>query len=85
MANSIFPTNEHEFQMRRDYFLRANAELNSLVSQIELANELFGLEANVMEHWMELVETEIRLVKAVMKKEKEKFKKSMESKNQAEA
>ena len=85
MANSIFPTNEHEFQMRRDYFLRANAELNSLVSQIELANELFGLEANVMKHWMELVETEIRLVKAVMKKEKEKFKKSMEAKNQADA
>lgn len=25
MANSIYPTNQHEAQMRRDYLLRANA------------------------------------------------------------
>ena len=36
MANSVYPTNAHEVQMRRDYLLRANAELNSLVSQVKL-------------------------------------------------
>ena len=74
MANSIYPTNAHEVQMRRDYLLRANAELNSLVSQVEVAHELFGLEANVMKFWMDLVEKEIRLVKGTLKKDKERYK-----------
>lgn len=74
MANSIYPLNQHEAQMRRDYLLRANAELNSLVSQIEVAAELFGLEPETMQYWMEIVEREIRLVKAVMKKDRERYK-----------
>ena len=56
-ANSIYPLNQHEAQMRRDYLLRANAELNSLVSQIEVANELFGIESNKMKFWMDIHKT----------------------------
>ena len=74
MANSIYPTNAHEVQLRRDYLIKANAELNSLVSQIEVAHELFGLEPNVMKVWMDLVEKEIRLVKGTLKKDKERYK-----------
>ena len=74
MANSVYPTNAHEVQLRRDYLLRANAELNSLVSQIEVANELFGLEPRVMKFWMDIVEREIRLVKGTMKKDRERYK-----------
>ena len=73
-ANSIYPTNQHEAQMRRDYLLRANAQLNSLVSQIELANELFGIEADKIHHWMGIVNREIALVKAVLKKDRERYK-----------
>ena len=73
-ANSIYPTNSHEVQIRRDYLLRANAELNSLVSQIEVAHELFGLELRVVKYWMDLVEKEIRLVKGALKKDKERYK-----------
>lgn len=73
-ANSIYPTNQHEVQMRRDYMLRANAELNSLISQIEVANELFGIEAEKMKFWMDIVEQEIRLVKGAMKKDRERYK-----------
>ncbi len=72
-ANSIYPLNQHEAQMRRDYLLRANAELNSLVSQIEVANELFGIESNKMKFWMDIVEKEIRLVKGTMKKDRERY------------
>ena len=74
LGNSIFPTNQHEVQMRRDYFLQANAELYNLVSQIEVANELFGLEADSMIYWMDMIEEEIRLVKAVIKKDRERYK-----------
>lgn len=73
-ANSIYPVNQHEVQIRRDYLLRANAELNSLVSQIEVAGELFGLEPDKMRFWIEIVEKEIRLVKGTMKKDRERYK-----------
>lgn len=74
MANSIYPTNAHEAQIRRDYLLEAGAELRSLVSQIEVATELFGIEERSMRYWMDLVDKEIRLIKAVLKKDKERYK-----------
>ena len=72
-ANSIYPTNQHEAQMRRDYLLRANAQLNSLVSQIELANELFGIDGEKMHYWMNIVDREISLVRATLKRDRERF------------
>ena len=72
-ANSIYPTNQHEAQMRRDYLLRANAQLNSLVSQIELANELFGIDGEKMHYWMNIVDREISLVRATLKRDRELF------------
>ena len=73
-ANSIYPTNQQDAQIRREYLIRANAELNSMVSQLEIANELFGIEGNKMQFWMDLVDKEIRLVKGTMKKDKERYK-----------
>lgn len=73
-ANSIYPMNQHEAQLRIDYELHANAELNSLVSQLEAAAELFGIEPDKLKHWMELVEKEMRLVKALIKKDRERYK-----------
>ena len=74
IANSIFPTNQHEAQMRRDYLMKANAELYNLISQIEVAHEIFGLEPNVMSYWSELIDKEIRLVKSLLKKDRERYK-----------
>lgn len=74
MANSIYPLNKHEVQIRRDYLLRANAELQSLISQLEVAHELFGIDVDALKYWMELVEKEIRLVKALMKKDRARYK-----------
>ena len=73
-ANSVFPKNQHEAQIRRDYLIRANAELYSLVSQIEIAQELFGIEYDKVKHWMDIVDREINLVKAVMRSDKERYK-----------
>lgn len=73
-ANSIYPLNQHEVQMRRDYMLQANAELYSLISQIEVAQEIFGIDSDSIKYWMEIVEKEMRLVKAVMKKDRERYK-----------
>lgn len=73
-GNSIYPANQHEVQLRRDYFLQAVAELQNLISQVEVAYELFRFDANIMEHWMELVDTEMKLVKALLKSDKSRYK-----------
>ena len=57
-----------------DYFLQALAELQNLISQVEVAYELFRFDANIMEHWMELVDTEMKLVKALLKSDKSRYK-----------
>lgn len=73
-GNSIYPTNKHEAQMRLDYFLKAKAELNNMVSQIEVANELFSIEPNSIKHWMSLVSTEIKLVSVAIKADRARYK-----------
>ena len=73
-GNSIYPTNQHEAQLRRDCFIKANAELQSMVSQLEVAQELFGIEMNTLKFWADIVDTEIRLVKAVMKADRTRYK-----------
>ena len=73
-GNSIYPVNQHEVQIRRDCFIRANAELQSMVSQLEVAQELFGIEMDTLKYWVDIIDTEIRLVKAVMKADRERYK-----------
>ena len=73
-ANSIYPMNQHEVQIRRDYLLHANAELQSMVSQLEVAQELFGIEMDTLKYWVDIIDTEIRLVKAVIKSDRERYK-----------
>lgn len=73
-GNSIYPINQHEVQMRRDYFLAASLELQSLISQIELADEMLSLDKSVVQEWSKLISTETRLVKAIMKSDREKYK-----------
>lgn len=73
-GNSIYPQNQHEVQIRRDYFLKALAELQALVSQIEVAAQLFPIDGNQMRFWMDMVNKEDRLLRAVLKREKERYK-----------
>lgn len=69
-GNSVFPIKtQQDVIMRRNCFLNAHMELQNLVSQIEIANELFGIDKEVMRQWMELVDLEIRLINGLLKKE----------------
>lgn len=74
LANGIYPTNNHEYQLRRDYFLKAYSELGNISSQIEIAEALFGVNADDMREWSCLINTEARLIKAILKTDKERFK-----------
>ena len=73
-GNSIYPTNRHEVQLRRDYFLKAYAQLQSLASQVELAHEIVQFSPEVLQEWSRLIDTELRLVKSVLKADKERYK-----------
>jgi len=74
-ANSIYPTNAHEVQVRRDYFLRAYAETQSLVSLINDAKEMFDISGSAMTGWMELIQAELNLLKGILKTDKQRYKK----------
>jgi hypothetical protein len=78
-ANSIYPTNSHEFQMRRDYFLESYADTQSLISQINAATELFQISGGVLTRWMELINYELSLLKGIMKRDKSRYKNLLQS------
>lgn len=67
--------------MRRDYFLRAYAETQSLVSLINDAKEMFDISGSAMTGWMELIQAELNLLKGILKTDKQRYKKilNMES------
>lgn len=73
-GNSIFPSNQHEAQLRRDCFLEAYAELQSLISQITTAYEMFPVEESVIVEWMRLIQQELSLLKSLMKSDKQRYK-----------
>ncbi len=73
-GNSINPTNQHEAQMRRDWFLQANAELYNLVGQIEVAHELIKFDPALLREWSQLISTEIKMIKGVLKADRERYK-----------
>ena len=66
MSFHIEPTNRHQVQLRRDYLLKAKSAIYSLISQIEAAHEIFGLEPKVMKSWMELVDNEIKFIQRAL-------------------
>lgn len=47
-GNSVFPSNQHEVQTRRDHFLNTRATLNVLVGQIEVAAEFAPIDGETM-------------------------------------
>ena len=76
-ANSIFPSGEYEVKLRAEYLTKANCDLQCLISQLGVAKELFGSEvkSSVWCTWMDLIQTEVKLISAVKKKDKERISK----------
>lgn len=72
-GNSIFPTNQHEYQMRREQFIMAGCECQNLITQIGIAYDTFPITDKKMTRWMETIRKEITLIKSAIKKDKERF------------
>ena len=73
-GNSIYPRNQHEAQIRRDYFNHALAGVYSLVSQAEVCREMFGITTDMMMEWMRLCKQEIELLKGIMDSDRRRYK-----------
>lgn len=79
MANSIYPTNAHEVQLRRDHLTEANATLQALVGQLGIMTELLKQSPpkwlnHALEEWSTLILDEARLISGVKKSDKERYK-----------
>lgn len=73
MANSIYPACQHEAQTRRDLFQLALAETQALISKIEVAVEVLQLNPASIQHWMELIWKEDRLIRAILKSDRKRY------------
>lgn len=73
-GNSIFPSTKRDVEMRREQFIMAGAELQNLISKINIIYEMFALPENIAIKWLELIDTELSLVKSVIKKDEERYK-----------
>lgn len=72
-ANSIYPTNAHEVQMRRDYFITANNHLQNLLSKLDIAQSVVPIDEKTLETWVGMIVEEARLISAVKQSDKKRF------------
>ena len=73
-GNSIYPLNQHEAQLRRDFFLTAKGDLEDFVGEWEIAKELIKqLDKEMFFDLSDLLKTEIKLLIGIMKKDRERF------------
>lgn len=72
-GNSIYPLNGHEAQMRRDQFLTAYAEVQSMITQVDVAREVCLVRKEIIFEWTKLIDREMQLIKAVLDSDKRRF------------
>ncbi len=75
-ANSIFPAGELEIEMRKEFLIRANCDLQCLISQLDVAKEIINadIKDTAWCKWMDLIEEEAKLISSVKKNDKARLK-----------
>ena len=89
MANSIFPTNQHEVQIRIDYWIKARATLQALSGRIDRFHDVLeslsyveqasgrrkGVTKNEIKAICDLIDTEQKLLTKTIKNERSRYSK----------
>lgn len=75
-GNSTYPSNEHEAQIRRDYFMAALAELYVLLEYVNEIKFEFPVKDTIMLEWLGMITDEIRLLKGVLTRDKDRYKRA---------
>ena len=80
-ANSIYPTSQKELWLRRVHLIEANGNLQALVGQMEIMVELLRENnsqtlqlKHATEEWAKAAIEEAKLIAAIKKADKERFK-----------
>lgn len=80
-ANSIYPTNREEVQIRTNFIIDANCNLQCLISQLDIAREFIRhtdadkpLKSTIWQNWASLITAEAKLLSALRKSDKERYK-----------
>ena len=73
-ANSVYPTNREESQIRVNFLIQAVCDLQCLASQLDIAKGIVQhnekdkpIKPSVWEEWARLISTELKLVVALKK------------------
>lgn len=78
-ANSVYPTNAHEAQLRRDYLTQANAQLQAFIGQLSLMIDVLAQNnpkwlEHATEEWAILAVEEAKLISATKKADAQRYK-----------
>ena len=73
-ANSIYPTNQHEAQLRRDNLILAKAELYVLDSKIGVAHEFYHFSDHDLDEMDDYIDSEHKLIDGVMESDQKRYK-----------
>lgn len=73
-ANNLFPSTQKEFAKRRKYLTQAISDLYKLQRQTLFYCNLMQYSEAVIKEWFTLVSTEIKLLQALKKSDKRRFK-----------
>ena len=73
-ANSIHPKNRRLADERLNRLVDAYAKYQALISQIGVAEEFGKFTDTAMTKWMQLINEELRLIKALIASDEERYK-----------
>ena len=68
-ANSTYPTNLHECEIRRDYLNSALVNCNQLIKELQNVIDRFDVDVNIYFKYSKLIDEEIRMIKGWRQKD----------------
>ena len=75
-ANSVYPTNQHEFQIRRDYLIHANASLQMLLDELDILYNYYADDSlqKCISTIVGMLKLEATLIRGLKATDKKRFK-----------
>ena len=69
-ANSIYPQNLHEYEIRRDYQNAAIVNCEQLIKELQRIVEIFDVDINLYNRYVKAIDREIGLIKKWRQRDK---------------
>lgn len=73
-ANAIYPTNQHEAQMRRDHLTESNASFDFLLSELDIVRSMGGVDTASVVRIVDMIVSEQRLISKLKSSDAARYK-----------